>query len=45
MLRLLSAAFGTSATSPGGPAMSALEGQSGHAREIVGGPSVTPSGH
>jgi hypothetical protein len=33
-------AVGTSATSPGGLAMSALEGQSGHASDIVGGPSL-----
>src|SRR5262245_47528348 len=37
-------AAGTSVTSRGDPAMSALAGQSGRAADIVGGPSLTPSG-
>ena len=36
--------IGTSATLRGDPTMSAEEGQSGRAAEIVGGPSLTPTG-
>jgi hypothetical protein len=38
-------AAGTSETSSGDPAMSAKEGQSGRAAEIVKGPSLTLSRH